>query len=70
MMSSRMRESYRRRRDLVVAGLSAIPGLKLAPIPATFYAFPDVGGFLGRSRQPHAATASTASATGSWRHMA
>jgi aspartate aminotransferase len=49
---TRMRESYRRRRDMVVAGLSAIPGIKLAPIPATFYAFPDVSAFIGR--HPHA----------------
>ena len=42
-----MRERYRARRDLVAAGLSAIPGLRLAPIPATFYAFPDVSAFLG-----------------------
>jgi aspartate aminotransferase len=49
----RMRESYRRRRDIVIAGLSAIPGIKLAPIPATFYAFPDVSAFIGRD--PHAA---------------
>jgi aspartate aminotransferase len=48
---TRMRESYRRRRDMVVAGLSAIPGIKLAPIPATFYAFPDVSSFIGR--HPH-----------------
>ncbi len=50
----RMRESYRRRRDIVVKGLSDIRGIKLAPIPATFYAFPDVSGFLGR--RPEAAT--------------
>jgi len=43
-----MRESYRRRRDMVVQGLAAISGVKLAPIPATFYAFPDVSAFLGR----------------------
>jgi aspartate aminotransferase len=47
----RMRESYRRRRDMVVAGLSGIPGIKLAPIPATFYAFPDVSAFIGRHPQ-------------------
>jgi aspartate aminotransferase len=50
---ARMRESYRHRRDMVVAGLSAISGIKLAPIPATFYAFPDVSAFIGR--HPHAA---------------
>jgi aspartate aminotransferase len=45
---ARMRESYRRRRDIVAAGLAEIPGIKLSPIPATFYAFPDVSSFLGR----------------------
>jgi len=43
-----MRESYRRRRDMIVEGLAKISGIKLAPIPATFYAFPDVSAFLGR----------------------
>jgi aspartate aminotransferase len=50
----RMRESYRRRRDIVATRLAEIPGVKLAPIPATFYAFPDVSAFLGR--RPEAAT--------------
>ncbi|MBL8908490.1 MAG: pyridoxal phosphate-dependent aminotransferase [Rhizobiales bacterium] len=47
----RMRESYRRRRDIVARGLAEIPGVKMAPIPATFYAFPDVSAFLGRRRE-------------------
>jgi aspartate aminotransferase len=50
----RMRESYRRRRDMVARGLAKIPDVKLAPIPATFYAFPDVSAFLGR--RPEAET--------------
>ena len=37
-----MRKRYQARRDMVLAGLNAIPGVRLAPIPATFYAFPDV----------------------------
>jgi len=45
---ARMRERYRLRRDLVVKGLRAIPGIRIADIPATFYAFPDVSAFLGR----------------------
>lgn len=53
----RMRESYRRRRDMVARGLAEIPGVKLAPIPATFYAFPDVSAFLGR--RPEAANVDT-----------
>ena len=42
-----MREAYRQRRDLVLAKLRAIPGIKIADIPGTFYAFPDVSAFLG-----------------------
>jgi aspartate aminotransferase len=48
-----MRERYRLRRDMVVSALSAIPALRLAPIPATFYAFPDVGAYLGRKAGNH-----------------
>jgi aspartate aminotransferase len=43
-----MREAYRRRRDLIVSGLRAIPGLRIADVPATFYAFPDVSAFFGK----------------------
>ncbi|QIG51679.1 pyridoxal phosphate-dependent aminotransferase [Nordella sp. HKS 07] len=49
----KMRQRYETRRDMVVKALSAIPGLKLAPIPATFYAFPNVGAFLGRKVGNH-----------------
>ncbi len=48
-----MREAYRARRDLVLAGLRAIPGVKIADIPATFYAFPDVSAFIGRKAGNH-----------------
>lgn len=48
-----MRTKYRIRRDMVVAALRDIPGLKLAPIPATFYAFPDAGAYLGRKAGNH-----------------
>jgi aspartate aminotransferase len=44
-----MREAYRSRRDLVIGKLRAIPGLRIANIPGTFYAFPDVSNFLGKS---------------------
>ena len=40
-----MREAYRHRRDLVITKLRTIPGLKIADIPGTFYAFPDVSAF-------------------------
>lgn len=43
-----MRQRYQKRRDMVLAGLRAIPGVKIGDIPATFYAFPDVSGLLGR----------------------
>jgi aspartate aminotransferase len=39
---------YRKRRDMVLAGLQKIPEIRLAPIAATFYAFPDVSACLGR----------------------
>jgi aspartate aminotransferase len=48
-----MREAYRRRRDLVIAGLRAINGVKIADIPGTFYAFPDVSAFLGKQAGNH-----------------
>jgi aspartate aminotransferase len=48
-----MRKHYEARRDMVVAALKQIPGLRLAPIPATFYAFPDVSAFLGRKAGNH-----------------
>ena len=48
-----MRERYRARRDMVVAALNGIADLKIAPIPATFYAFPDAGAYLGRKAGNH-----------------
>ncbi|MFL5260007.1 MAG: pyridoxal phosphate-dependent aminotransferase [Hyphomicrobiales bacterium] len=44
---------YRARRDMVLTALERVPGLKLAPVPATFYAFPDVGAFIGRKARNH-----------------
>jgi aspartate aminotransferase len=49
----RMRRAYEKRRDMVLTGLSAIPGVKIGDIPATFYAFPDVSGLLGRKAGNH-----------------
>jgi len=37
----------------VVKALNAIPGVVMAPIPATFYAFPDVSALLGRKAGNH-----------------
>jgi aspartate aminotransferase len=49
----RMRERYRQRRDMVLQGLRAIPGVRIGDIPATFYAFPDVSALLGRTAGNH-----------------
>jgi aspartate aminotransferase len=48
-----MREAYRRRRDLVLTKLRTISGMKIADIPGTFYAFPDVSAFLGKKAGNH-----------------
>ena len=49
----RMRLRYLARRDMVLAGLRAIPGVKIGDIPATFYAFPDVSALLGKKAGNH-----------------
>ena len=49
----RMRKRYQQRRDMVLAGLRAIPGVRIGDIPATFYAFPDVSGLLGKKAGNH-----------------
>ena len=46
-----MREEFRRRRDLIVAGLNAIPGI-CCPLPrGAFYVFPNVRAFGRSSRE-------------------
>ena len=42
------RAAYQRRRDLVVAGINAIPGLTLAPPEGAFYAYIGCAGLIGR----------------------
>jgi len=42
--------AYRRRRDLVVAGLTKVPGLQLEPPEGAFFAFVHVGALIGRLR--------------------
>ncbi|MGE3876689.1 MAG: pyridoxal phosphate-dependent aminotransferase [Parvibaculaceae bacterium] len=49
-----MRRRYEARRDMVIRALQRLPDLRLAPIPATFYAFPDIGAYLGRKAGNHA----------------
>lgn len=48
-----MRKRYQKRRDMVLSGLRAIAGVKIGDIPATFYAFPDVSGLLGKKAGNH-----------------
>jgi aspartate aminotransferase len=48
-----MRETYRHRRDNVLAALSTMKGARIGAIPATFYAFPDVSGALGKRAGNH-----------------
>jgi aspartate aminotransferase len=42
-----MRGEYRARRDLLIQGLRAIPGVEVHEPEGAFYAFPDVTAFLG-----------------------
>jgi aspartate aminotransferase len=49
----RMRQQYQKRRDMVLNGLRAIDGVRIGDIPATFYAFPDMSGLLGRKAGNH-----------------
>jgi aspartate aminotransferase len=44
-----MREQYRQRRDRLIAGLNAVPGLKCNLPRGAFYAFADVRGWLGKT---------------------
>jgi len=43
-----MRDTYRRRRDQVIAGLSAIPGVKTTRPEGAFYSFSDVSSYYGK----------------------
>jgi len=46
--AERMRLEFDRRRQAMVAGLRAIPGVTLAEPQGAFYAFPDLSAFLGK----------------------
>jgi aspartate aminotransferase len=48
-----MRLRYKARRDMVVAALRQMKGVGIAPIPATFYALPDVSAALGKKAGNH-----------------
>lgn len=44
-----MRETYKRRRDLVMKMLNEIPGMKVNVPMGAFYFFPDISAFFGKS---------------------
>ncbi len=44
-----MRDQFHHRRDMVIALLSEIPGLKVNTPPGAFYLFPDVSAYFGKS---------------------
>lgn len=46
-----MREEFKRRREVIVAGLNEIPGVRCARPRGTFYAFPNVSSFGRKSRE-------------------
>ena len=48
-----MRLRYKARRDMVIAALKQIKGVAISPIPATFYALPDVSAVLGKKSGNH-----------------
>jgi aspartate aminotransferase len=48
-----MRLRYKDRRDIVMAALKQIKDVKIGPIPATFYALPDVSALLGKKSGNH-----------------
>jgi len=47
--SLKMKETFLKRRDLVIEGLSAIPGFKVNKPEGAFYLFPDISEFFGTS---------------------
>jgi aspartate aminotransferase len=48
-----MRQRYQSRRDMVISALKGIQGVRMAAIPGTFYAFPDISALLGRKAGNH-----------------
>lgn len=48
-----MRDAFKRRRDLVLAGLNEIPGMKTNVPDGAFYVYPDVRAFFGKKYGSH-----------------
>jgi len=44
-----MKQAFLKRRDIMIAGLSAIPGMKVNKPMGAFYLFPDVSALFGKS---------------------
>jgi aspartate aminotransferase len=44
-----MKKAFLQRRDIMIAGLSAIPGMKVNKPMGAFYLFPDVSALFGKS---------------------
>jgi aspartate aminotransferase len=51
--TARMRTMFQARRDVMIAGLTSIPGVKCAPPEGAFYAFVDCRSLYGVSYQGH-----------------
>ena len=49
---------FRKRRDLVVSALSAIPGLRTNNPPGAFYVLPDISSFIGKTDGTHTISSS------------
>ena len=45
----KMADAFARRRDVMVEGLSGVPGISLVPPAGAFYVFPNVSGLFGRA---------------------
>lgn len=45
----KMRDAFRKRRDLIVSLLQEVPGFRVNVPPGAFYAFPDVSAYFGKT---------------------
>jgi len=54
-----MRDTFRKRRDLVLGLLKDVPGLKLNQPDGAFYVYPEVSGYFGKSAGNHRITNAT-----------
>jgi len=45
----KMRDAFRKRRDLIISLLKEVPGFRVNVPPGAFYAFPDVSSYFGKT---------------------